>query len=163
MDYTETCTLLGPTCQVGGRPVGGKTPSPIHEGAFTTHNNSNVKGKQKISILTLTKTFSESGSLLSSREDISINLLCKSCRSLSRYTFPEPLDSFPSVWMTSFTQSSVVRSDRDELLLLSRHPTWYLPRELIKSSCEKEDTSTEPSEALIILNSSRHFSVDIYT
>ena len=37
VDYTETCTLLGPTCWVGERPVGAKDPSPIHEGAFKTH------------------------------------------------------------------------------------------------------------------------------
>ena len=26
VDYTETCTSLGPTCRVGGRPAGGKDP-----------------------------------------------------------------------------------------------------------------------------------------
>ena len=26
VDYTETCTLLGPSCRVGGHPAGGKDP-----------------------------------------------------------------------------------------------------------------------------------------
>ena len=33
VDHTETCTSLGPTCRVGGRPARGKDPLPIHEGA----------------------------------------------------------------------------------------------------------------------------------
>ena len=37
MDYTETCTSLGPTCRVGGPPAGGKDPRcPFMKGHHDT-------------------------------------------------------------------------------------------------------------------------------